>query len=458
MTRRELLCRTGAGFGATGLTSMLASNAKAAAGGALTATHHPARAKHVIFLFLNGGPSQIDTFDPKPLLKKYDGKPLPVAALKTERKTGNVLASPFSSKPCGQSGIEISELFPKLAQRIDDVCIIRSMHTNNPNHTPSLFLMNTGACFSGRPSMGAWLTYGLGSENRNLPGYFVLCPGSPMVGPQLWSSAFLPAAHQGTYVPNNEREPEKLISYVRSAKWSREEQRGQLDLLGKLNRLRAKAEPLDAQLEANIQSMETAFRMQTEAPEIFDLSKETAAVRERYGDHDFGRGCLTAARLVEKGVRMVQVYYGNAQPWDAHEDIMAHRRHGLIADQAVAALLEDLKARGLFDETLVILGGEFGRTPVVEVGGEVRLQNGRDHNSYGFSMLLAGGGIKRGITYGATDEFGFKAIEKPVHVHDLHATVLHLMGIDHTKLTYRYSGRDFRLTDVHGTVVHDVIA
>lgn len=456
MTRRELLAKSGAGFGMAGLCHMLARTGAAAP--ALKTPHFPAKAKHVIFLFLNGGPSHIDTFDPKPLLSKYNGRPLPVAALKTERRTGNVLASPWAAKRYGQSGIEMTELFPRLGEHVDDVCIIRSMHTQNPNHTPALFLMNTGSCFSGRPSMGAWLTYGLGSENENLPGFFVLCPGAPMVGPQLWSSAFLPASNQGTYVIHNEKDPDKLVAYLKNSKWSRQEQRDQLDLLGALNRLQAPAISSDPQLEANIQAMETAFRMQSEAPGIFDLQKEDPKVRERYGDSDFGRGCLLAARMVEKGVRMVQVYYGNQQPWDAHEDIMDHERHCRFTDQAVAALIGDLKSRGLLSETLIVLGGEFGRTPVVEVGGEVRLQYGRDHNSYGFSMLLAGGGIKGGTTYGATDEFGFKAIDRPVHVHDLHATILHMLGVDHTKLTYRYSGRDFRLTDVHGTVVKDVIA
>ena len=424
--------------------------------GASKPTHFPAKAKHVIFLFLNGGPSHIDTFDPKPLLMKYNGKALPTAALKTERKTGNVLASPWAAKRYGKNGIEMTELFPKMGELTDDLCIIRSMHTQNPNHTPALFLMNTGSCFSGRPSLGAWLTYGLGTDNENLPGFFVLCPGTPMVGPQLWSSAFLPGTHQGTYVIHNDKDTNKLVPYLKNAKWTREEQRGQLDLLGKLNRLQAL--PDDPQLEANIQSMETAFRMQGEAPDLFDLSKESQKTKDLYGDNDFGRGCLLAARMVEKGVRAVQVYYGNAQPWDAHEDIMAHERHSRITDQATAALIRDLRSRGLLNETLIVLGGEFGRTPVIEVGGEVKLQNGRDHNSYGFSMVLAGGGVRGGMTYGSTDEFGFKAVENPVHVHDLHATILHLMGIDHTKLTFRYSGRDFRLTDVHGNVVKDIMS
>jgi hypothetical protein len=305
--------------------------------------------------------------------------------------------------------------------------------------------------------MGSWLTYGLGSENRNLPGFVVLCPGFPVIGPQLWASAFLPAVYQGTFIPNNEKTPDKLVQFIRNPELQPEEQRRQLDLLGKLNEIQLRRAGQDRELEASIQSAEIAYRMQSEAPEVFDISKEPEKIRARYGDSDFGRGCLMSLRLVEKGVRMVQVYYGNGQPWDNHDDILIHRRLARDADGPIAALLEDLKSRGLLDETLVIISGEFGRTPVVEVSGLVRVQNGRDHNSHGFSTVLAGGGVKRGYVHGATDDFGFKAVEKPVHIHDLHATVLHLMGMDHTKLTYRYSGRDFRLTDVAGNVVQEII-
>jgi hypothetical protein len=305
--------------------------------------------------------------------------------------------------------------------------------------------------------MGSWLTYGLGTENQNLPGYFVLCPGLPVVGPQLWTSSFLPASHQGTYIANNEKDPNKLIPYIQGAHPG-EEQRRQLSLLSSLNRLDLERTGADPQLEASIQSMETAFRMQTEAPEIFDISKEGSAVREMYGNGDFARGCLMAVRLIEKGVRMVQVYFGNGQPWDNHDDIMIHKKLAAQSDRPIAALLKDLKTRGLLNETLVIITGEFGRTPAIEVSGLVNVQNGRDHNSHGFSTLLAGGGIKGGMTYGATDDFGFKAVDKPVHIHDLHATILHLFGLDHTKLTYRYSGRDFRLTDVEGNVLKDILA
>ncbi len=447
MTRRDLLRLIGTGFGAVGYSHLLAETSG-------VAPQFPARAKHVIHLFLNGGPSQVDTFDPKPMLTKYAGKPAPSGNLKTERKTGSLLKSPFEFKKYGQSGIEVSEIFSKLGECIDDCCVIRSMHTDRPNHEPSLLVLNTGSPLSGRPSMGSWLTYGLGTENKNLPGYFVLCPGLPIIGPQLWSSAFLPAKYQGTYIANYAKtEPDKLIPYVRNTKYSADDQRRQLGLLAKLDNGSS-----DPQLEARIQAMETAFRMQTEAPDILDIRKEKPEVRASYGEGDFASGCLMAARLVERGVRMVQVYYGNGQPWDNHDDIMIHKRLARDADQAIAALLKDLKQRGLLDETLVIIGGEFGRTPSVEVSGLVKVQNGRDHNNHGFSVVLAGGGIKGGMTYGATDEFGFKAVENPLHPHDLQATILHLFGYDHTKLTYRYSGRDFRLTDVEGEVVKGILA
>jgi hypothetical protein len=459
MTRRDALRTMGSGFGMLGLGGILgASELTRSNPLEVKPTHFPAKAKHVIFLFLNGGPSQVDTFDPKPMLTRYNGQPMPTPNLKTERKTGNLLASPFQFKKYGHCGTEMSEIFPNLGACVDDLCVIRSMYTDRPNHEPSLFMMNTGDKFPGRPSMGSWLTYGLGTENQNLPGFIVLCPGLPVVGPELWASSFLPAVYQGTYIPNNETDPDKLIQFIRNRKYSHQEQRRQLDLLAKLNHLQEDRDGADPQLEASIQSMEIAFRMQTEAPEAFDIGKETAATRERYGDGDFARGCLTARRLVERGVRMVQVYYGNGQPWDNHDDILIHRRLADTADKPMAALLQDLKASGLLKDTIVIIGGEFGRTPAVETSGLVKVQNGRDHNSHGYSMLVAGGGFKSGITYGATDDFGFKAVDKPVHPHDLHATILHLLGMDHTKLTYRYSGRDFRLTDVSGEVVKGILA
>lgn len=447
VTRRDVLRTIGAGFGMLGFAGAAPARGP----------HFPAKAKHVIFLFLNGGPSQVDTFDPKPALLKYHGQPIPSGNLKTERKTGSLLASPFQFKKYGQSGIEVSEIFPKLGACIDDVCVIRSMYTDRPNHEPSLFLMNCGDKFSGRPSMGSWITYGLGTENQNLPGFVVLCPGVPIVGHQLWSSTFLPPVYQGAYVPNNETDPEKLIPFIRNRQLAPERQRRQLDLVEQLDRLQLKRTGPDPQIESSIESMEIAYRMQTEAPDAFDTRKEPEAIRKAYGDGDFARGCLMARRLVERGVRMVQIYFGNGQPWDNHDDIQIHRKLARQADQPIAALLSDLKQRGLLNETLVVISGEFGRTPAVEVSGLIPVQNGRDHNSHGFSALIAGGGVRGGHVHGATDEFGFKAVEKPVHIHDLHATLLHQLGLDHTRLTYRYSGRDFRLTDVAGEVIQEII-
>lgn len=448
-----MLAIMGAGFGTVGAAATIADP--------LTpkAPHFSAKAKRIIYLFLNGGPSQVDTFDPKPMLEKYNGKPIPTGAnLRTERKTGNLLRSPFSFQHHGQSGTEVSELFPRLGSFMDECCVIRSMYTDRPNHEPSLFLLNCGEKLPGRPSMGSWLTYGLGSENQNLPGFVVLCPGLPVLGHPLWSSAWLPAVYQGTYINNREKDRDKLLQNIRSTTVTREQQREELDLLGSLNRLHMKQQGADPQLEASIQSAEIAFRMQAAAPDAFDITQESEKTRERYGDTEFGRGVLIARRLAERGVRMVQVYHGNGQPWDNHDDIQNHRILADQADPAIGALLTDLKDRGMLQDTLVIIGGEFGRTPVVEVSGLVKVQNGRDHNNHGFSYVLAGGGIKGGTVYGATDDLGFKAVEKPVHVHDLHATILHLMGLDHTRLTYRYSGRDFRLTDVAGTVVKDIVA
>ncbi len=459
MKRRELLRRMGSGFGMMSLAGLLGREAEAAVSPlSPREPHFPAKAKHVIYLFLNGGPSQVDTFDPKPLLTKNHGQLAPSGNLKTERKTGTLLKSPFEFRHCGKSGVEISEIFPKLGECIDDICVVRSMYTERPNHEPSLFMLNCGHVLPGHPSMGSWLTYGLGTLNQNLPGYVVLCPGVPVIGPQLWTSAYLPSIHQGVHLPNNESEPEKLIQHLRNTHLDTGEQRRQLDLLGKLNRLNLELEGDDPQLEGRIQSMEVAYRMQAEAMDAFNLKQEPEHVRARYGDGDFSRACLIARRLVERGVRMVQVYYGNGQPWDNHDDIMRHRELARDSDAAMGALLKDLKASGLLNETVVMIGGEFGRTPSVEVSGLVKVQNGRDHNNHGFSMLLAGGGFKGGYAYGATDDFGFKAVENRVHPHDIHATVLKQLGLDHKRLTYRYSGRDFRLTDVAGSLVDGIIA
>ena len=349
------------------------------------------------------------------------------------------------------------------------MCFVRSVYTEIPNHEPALLMMNTGANFAGRPSMGSWLTYGLGSSNKNLPGFVVLCPDVPTtVGPPLWSSAFLSPVHQGTYVSDevekSDFDPLKLIANIHNDRFDLKQQQKEIDLVKQLDELNMRStagSAHDPQLEATIGAMETAFRMQTEAPDVFDVRKESDAVIKMYGAGSTARGCLTAARLIERGVRMVQVYYAKGDPWDHHFDIEQHRKTGRDSDQPFAALIKDLKTRGLLDETIVVAGSEFGRTPVVEIGSAFmggQTHNGRDHNPHGFTMWLAGGGFKRGFTYGATDDFGWKAIENPVHVHDIHATILYQLGIDHTKLTYHYSGRDYRLTDLAGNVIHDLIA
>jgi hypothetical protein len=480
LTRREALCRMGNGFGMLAFAGLVGESLVQA--GALEgqngldvrALDHPARAKRVIFLFMNGGLSQVDSFDPKPMLAKYHGQPLPGGSVATERKTGTLMKSPFEFKRYGQSGIEVSELFPHVGSMADDICFVRSVYTDIPNHEPSMLMMNTGHTQVGRPSLGSWLTYGLGTDNKNLPGFVVLCPDVPTtVGPPLWNSAFLPAMHQGSYISDKvekqdgpdkligkDFDPKKLISFINNDKFTLTEQRRELDLLEQIDRLQMNRETVhDPQLEAAIQSMEVAYRMQTEAPEVFDIRKESEATLKMYGTGSTARGCLMAVRLAERGVRMVQVYYGKGDPWDAHADIQDHRKNAKNSDEPFAAVIKDLKSRGLLKDTLVVCGSEFGRTPVMEIGaGAGGVQNGRDHNPFGFTMWLAGGGIKGGTVYGATDDFGFKAIEKPCHVHDLHATILHLLGIDHTKLTYRYSGRDFRLTDVAGNVIHEIIS
>ncbi|MDG2381248.1 MAG: DUF1501 domain-containing protein [Pirellulaceae bacterium] len=460
-TRRESLRRMGTGLGLIGLAGILAddgtlaSEIKSVPASPLAPRnpHFPARAKHVIHLFMNGGPSQVDTFDPKPALEKHNGKRPPSADLKTERKTGGLLMSPFKFQKYGDSGIEVSDIFPNVGSCIDDICVIRSMHTNIPNHEPSLLMMNSGETQPTRPAMGSWLLYGLGTENQNLPGFVVLCPGKPVVGPQLWSNSFLPGIFQGTHINNAKMDPAKVIPHINNALLSRSSQREQLDLLKRMNELHLEQRGgRDNPLEARIESLEMAFRMQTEAQQVFDLKRETKTTLDAYGPGQFANACLTARRLVESGVRMVQVYYGNGQPWDDHGNIKAHADKAKNVDQPIAALINDLKDRDLLKDTLIVWGGEFGRTPVAENG------NGRDHNHHGFTVWLAGGGVKGGMTYGATDEFGFAAVDQKVHVHDLHATILHLMGLDHEKLTFRYSGRDFRLTDVHGRVVHDLFA
>lgn len=463
ISRRDMLTRAGTGFGALALAGMLADESPSWAAPrdntplAPKQPPLPGKAKRVVHLFMNGGASQVDTFDPKPALEKYHGKPLPSLTLRTERKTSGAFKSPYKFEKYGQSGIEVSELFAKTAKAsIDDLCIIRSMHADVPNHEPSLWLMNCGDGRFPRPSFGSWVNYGLGSENQNLPGFIAMCPGGlPITGAQNWRSAFLPGAYQGTYIDSQHTDVTKLVENIRNGRWKLEDQRRQLDLVKKLNTQHQEQRQHDPQLESRIQSFELAYRMQTEAGEAFDISKETKETHEQYGSGVIGRQLLMTRRLLERGVRFVQLYSGAGQPWDNHDGIEAnHRKLGLEWDQPIAAFLTDLKQRGLLDSTLVMWGGEFGRTPVAELPG----LSGRDHNHYGFTMWLAGGGAKGGYVHGATDEFGFAAVEKKVHVHDLHATLLHLLGFDHEKLTYRYAGRDFRLTDVHGHVVRELLA
>ena len=459
-----MLERSAMGMGSLALDSMLQSaDASEANPLAVRKPHFAAKAKRVIHLFMNGGPSHVDTFDPKPSLEKYAGKALPTDNPKTERKTGAAFPSPFKFQKYGQSGIEVSELFAKTAQHVDDMCIIRSMHANVPNHEPSLLLMNCGEARLIRPSMGSWLTYGLGTENQNLPGFIAMCPGGyPIQESQNWQAGFLPGIYQGTYIDTKQTEVNKLIENIRNKNLSLEKQRQQLDLLQKLNSLHVNDRSSDPILESRIQSFELAYRMQMDAADAFDVSKESKHVLEMYGPGVQARQILIARRLLERGVRFVQVWHGAGQPWDSHDDIeINHRRLAKECDQAIWALLSDLKQRGMLDDTLVIWGGEFGRTPTVELptpGANAGKINGRDHNHHGFSMWLAGGGVKGGTVVGNTDEFGFAAQDNKVHVHDLHATMLQLLGFDHEKLTYRYAGRDFRLTDVHGRVVDDIIA
>ena len=424
--------------------------------------HFAPKAKRVIHLFMNGGPSHVDTFDPKPELSKWHGKVLPDEhRLNTERKTGAAYQSPFAFKKYGQSGLPVSDLFPHVAKHADDLCVIRSMRADVPNHEPSLMLMNCGDGRLVRPSMGSWITYGLGTENQNLPGFVVLCPnGYPITETQNWRSAFLPGIYQGTYVNPAKKAEEAIIPNLNPAR-SSVRQSKQLQLLQKLNRAHQNSREGDDQLDSRIRSFELAYRMQMEASDAFDVTKESTRVREMYGSGVHAKQCLMARRLVERGVRFVQLWHGKDQPWDSHDQIEKnHRRLAGECDQAIGALLQDLKDRGMLEETLVLWGGEFGRTPTVELpsGSNAGTTSGRDHNHHGFTMWMAGGGVKPGYVHGATDPFGFKAVEDPVHVHDLHATMLQLLGFDHEQLTYRYAGRDFRLTDVHGKVVTPLIA
>ncbi len=468
LSRREILGSMGTGLGMLALPSLLNAKTFDATVGdrsnnplAPREPHYPAKAKHIIHIYLNGGPSQVDTWDPKPELTKWGGKKLPFNNLTTERETGVALASPFKFAQYGESGLWCSEIFQKTAsQHADRLCVIRSMYANTPNHEQSMRLMNTGDERLSRPSYGSWLTYGLGCENQNLPGFVTMCPGLPVADSSNWRSSFLPGIYQGTYLDTRKSKVTELIANIQNPSIQYSDQRRQLDLLATLNRTHQAPRNDDAQLEARIQSFELAFRMQIEATDALDISQESKATRDLYqADNVHGRQLLIARRLIERGVRVVQCYHGDVQPWDSHGDIdKNHRNLGREADGPIAALLTDLANRGLLDETLVLCGGEFGRTPAVEIpigGGN---PTGRDHNHHGFSVWLAGAGIKGGMAFGSTDEFGYRAVENRVHVHDLHATILHLMGFDHQRLTFHHAGRDFRLTDVHGKLVQEILA
>ncbi len=463
-SRRQMLSRIGAGFGTLGLASILAEKASATPVVATTDAvfgtipHFAPKAKHVIQLFMPGGPSQVDTFDYKPAIANYAGQRPESVDRKSLRNTKNgLMPSPFSFKQYGNCGKWVSDIFPKVGECVDDICFIHSMHTDIPEHAGAIMMMNVGHLQPNRPSMGAWMVYGLGSENENLPGFIAMSPHAQPRGTLAnWGNAFLPGSFAGTYINIHDMRVDSVLKNLKNNKLSTEEQRRQIDLLAQLNQFHLQQQKGDDQLETSLKTMEMAFRMQMAVPEAFDVDKETPETLELYGKSEFAKGCLLARRLIERGVRCVQLSHsidGYDIAWDTgHDDIVGgHKRLADACDQGIAALLIDLKRRGLLDETLVIWGGEFGRAPTSEG------QKGRDHDHYGFTVWMAGGGVRGGMSYGATDEFGLSAIENRVHVHDLHATILHLMGIDHERLTYRHSGRDYRLTDVSGKVIHDII-
>lgn len=447
-SRRAMIQGLGAGIGALGLASVMN---EVQAGGT---PHFAPRAKRVIQLFMPGGPSAVDTFDYKPAMEKYAGQRPEAVQFRTLRNTkGGLLKSPFKFTQHGQCGKWVSSIFPETAKHVDDICFIDSMYTDVPEHASGILMMNIGHNQAVRPCLGSWLQYGLGAESQDLPGYVVLSPGGGARGGQsVWGNSFLPGKHAGCMISLNGLTPDKALRDLRGAGLSVAAQTEQTELIGALNRLHLKRREQDQQLEANIAAMELAFRMQTAVPEAFDINSESQTTLNLYGNKPFSKGCLLARRLVERGVRMVTVNGGNDIAWDSHGRILDHQRLAADVDQGIGGLLHDLKLRGMLDDTLVIWGGEFGRAPTAEG------TQGRDHNHYGFTVWMAGGGVKGGFTHGAKDEFGCRAITERVHVHDLHATILHLMGLDHEKLTYRYSGRDFRLTDVHGQVVDDILA
>ena len=462
-SRRAMLRQSAVGFGSLALASLLSNQGHATESAnplAPARPHFPARAKRIIFLFMSGGPSQVDTFDPKPLLTRDDGKPLPFDKPRVQfNATANLMKSPWRFRQYGDSGLWVSDLFPHLAQRVDDLCMIHSMHGTNPAHGGAVMKIHSGSDNFVRPSIGSWVSYGLGTENQNLPAFVTICPTLAFGGINNWSSAFLPAVYQGTPFGNASVPSDKAqVKYIRNLRWSREIQELQLRRLAEMNHEHQSQTGPEASLEARISSFELAFRMQSELPKVEDLSGETEATQKLYGldnpvTANFGRMCLMARRFAEAGVRFIQVTHNDDKvQWDQHSDLKpGHEKNAREVDLPIAGLLADLKARGLLEDTLIWWGGEFGRTPTAE-------GSGRDHNQEGFTMWLAGGGVKGGMCYGATDDYGYYAVENKVHIHDLHATILHLLGLDHERLTYRYAGRDFRLTDVHGNVVSAVMS
>jgi len=460
-----MLQHSAGGFGYLALSALLAEqNANGAAIASALAPkqpHFPARAKRVIFLFMKGGPSAIDTFDPKPLLDRDDGKPYPFQMPRvTFAKTTNLLKSPWKFHQHGQSGLPVSELFPNVAQCADELCVVRSLHGTNPAHGGALLKLNTGSDTQVRPSMGSWITYGLGSENQNLPAFITICPTLAHGGVNNWGAAFLPAHCQGTPIGNATIPSDQaVVGNIRNARITPELQRRQLDMLAEMNREHLGLTGPDQALEGRINSFELAFKMQTAMPEAQEIEKESEATRKLYGldnpiTANFGRQCVMARRFLERGVRFVQVTHSDSEvQWDQHGNLYkGHSKNAAEVDKPIAGLLKDLKSRGLLEDTLVIWGGEFGRTPTAQG------KDGRDHNPEGFTMWLAGGGVKRGFAYGATDDYGYFALDDKVHIHDFHATILALLGLNHEKLTYKYAGRDFRLTDVEGHVVKELFA
>jgi hypothetical protein len=470
LTRRHLLKTSAVGFGHLAFSALLADEARAASPTpkadptnplAPRPPHFEPRAKRVIFLFMKGGPSHLDTFDPKPQLTRDNGKPLPFDKPRVQfAQTGNLLGSPWKFRHHGESGLPVSSLFPNVARHVDDLCMIHSLHGTNAAHGGALLKLHTGSDTFVRPSMGSWVTYGLGSENQNLPGFITICPTLAHGGVLNWSSAFLPAAYQGTPLGNASIPSDQArVRYIANDRFSPAVQRSQLDLLAELNGDHLDRTGPDRGLEARLDTFELAFRMQTEMPEVQDLSGESPATLRLYGlddptTADFGRQCLLARRFAERGVRFIQVSHSDTNvQWDQHGDLKnGHEKNAREVDLPIAGLLTDLKARGLLEDTLVLWGGEFGRTPTAQG------TDGRDHNPEGFTMWLAGGGVRPGFRYGNTDEYGYYAVEDKVHIHDLHATLLHLLGLDHERLTYRYAGRDFRLTDVAGQVATGILA